>query len=153
MSGFDATAALEGLKALGETIPMVEAVQIGAPESGNTRTGMWVTMGDPGEITTRATGIYQLDFSLIAWWRYTVEGSEQAAEAALGDWLTELTRRLIRNRMETVGGVTRNLNGSVDQMGLPQAAAGVADYTMMAGQENRVFPVGIRVIQREAHSV
>jgi hypothetical protein len=78
-----------------------------------------------------------------------VEGSEQAAEAQLADYVTELTRRMIQNRIRTVGGVTRNLNGAVDRMDLPQAAAGVADYTLMAGAETRTFPLGIRVVQLE----
>jgi hypothetical protein len=32
---------------------------------------------------------------------------------------------------------------------LPQAALSGADYAIMAGQENRIYPVGIRVIQLE----
>lgn len=147
---FDVEAALNGLKALVETIPAVESVQIGAPESLSTRIAVWITIGDPGEIAPNVQGVYDLDLSLICWLGYAVEGSEQAAEAQLADWITEITRRLIQNRMGTVDGVTRNLNGSVDRMGLPVAAAGVADYTMMAGLETRTFPIGVRVIQREA---
>jgi hypothetical protein len=149
MSGFDATAAMEGMLALGLTIPSIEGGQIGAPESANTRIGLWVSMGDPNVIESRVAGVFEFDFNIIVSWRYVVEGSEQASEAALGDFLTELTRRLIQNRKGTVGGVTMNLNGSVDRMGLPQAALGGADYALMAGQETRVYPVGVRVIQRE----
>lgn len=156
MSTFDVEAALNGLKALVQTIPAMEAVQIGAPESLTNRISAWVTVGDPGEITAREVGVYELDVNLIAWFGYVVEGSEQAAEAMLADYITELVRRMIRNRMETVTGnsvtVTRNLNGSVARMGLPQAAAGIADYTLFAGQETRTYPLGVRVIQREAHS-
>jgi hypothetical protein len=82
-----------------------------------------------------------------------VEGSEQAAEAQLADWISELVRRMIQNRMRDVTGnavtVTPNLNGSVSRMDLPQAAAGVADYTMMAGQESRTYPLAIRIVQQE----
>jgi hypothetical protein len=153
MTGFDVEAALNGLKALVETIVSVEDVRIGAPESLGNRIEAWVTVGDPGEIAPNVQGVYDLDLSLILWFGYSVEGAEGAAEAQLADWLTEITRRLIQNRMDTVDGVTRNLNGSVDRMGLPQAAAGIADYTMMAGTEVRTFPIGIRVVQREALGV
>jgi hypothetical protein len=152
MAAFDATAALEGLLALVMTVPSVEAGQIGAPESGNERIGVWVSMGDPNVIESRVTGVYEFDYNLVIYWRYTVEGAEGAAEAALGDFLTEITRRVIQNRIGTVDGVTRNLNGSVDRMGLPQAAVGGADYSMMAGAEQRLYPLGIRVVQREAIS-
>lgn len=150
---FDLEAALNGLKALVETIPSMESVQIGAPESLSMRISAWITVGDPGEIAPNVQGVYDFDVSLIVWMGYSVEGSESAAEAQLADWLSEITRRLIQNRIGTVGGVARNLNGSVDRMGLPQAAAGISDYTMMAGQEIRTFPIGVRVIQREALGV
>lgn len=163
MPNFDIEAALNGLKALVETIPSVEAVRIGAPESLTNRIEVWITVGDPGGIGTSGDtttsnspvvqGVYDLDVNLICWMGYVVEGSESAAEAQLADWLSEITRRLIQNRMGTVGAVTRNLNGSVDRMGLPQAAAGISDYTMMAGAEVRTFPIGIRIIQREALGV
>lgn len=153
MSGFNVEAALDGLKSLVQTMPAVESVQVGAPESLSVRIAAWVTTGDPGVIEPYVTGVYELPINLIVWFGYVVEGSEGAAEAQLADWITELVRRMIQNRADSVSGnaitVTRNLNGSVDRMELPQAAAGVADYTMMAGQETRTYPLGIRVVQRE----
>jgi hypothetical protein len=151
--GFDVEAALNGLAALVSTIPAMESVQVGAPESLSARISAWVTAGDPGEIAPRVTGVYDLPMNLIVWFGYVVEGSEQAAEAQLADWITELARRMIQNRFQSVAGnavtVTSNLNGSVSRMDLPQAAAGVADYTMMAGQESRTYPLAVRVVQTE----
>jgi hypothetical protein len=149
VAGFDVEAALNGLAALVTTIPAIESVQIGAPESLSTRISVWVTVGDPGEVGSRVVGVYELPLNLIVWMGYVVEGNEQAAEALLGDYIGELVRRLISNRAGTVDGVTRNLNGSVDRMDLPQAAAGVSDYTSMAGQEARTYPLAIRIVQRE----
>jgi hypothetical protein len=146
---FDVEAALIGMKALVETIPSVEAAQIGAPESLSQRISAWVTVGDPGDVGPREIGVYELPVFLIVWFGYVVGGSETAAEAQLGDYITELTRRVIQNRSDTVDGVTRNLNGSVDRMGLPQAAAGISEYAAFAGEEARVYPLGVRVIQRE----
>jgi hypothetical protein len=138
MAGFDVEAALNGLAALVTTIPAIESVQIGAPESLSTRISVWVTVGDPGEVGSRVVGVYELPLNLIVWMGYVVEGNEQAAEALLGDYIGELVRRLISNRAGTVDGVTRNLNGS-----------GVSDYTSMAGQEARTYPLAIRIVQRE----
>lgn len=146
---FDVEAALNGLKALVETIPSMESVGIGAPESLSYRISAWVTVGDPGEIGSRVQGVYELDLSLIIWMGYVVESAEAAAEAQLADYISELTRRLIRNRAGAVDGVTRNLNGSVDILGLPQAAAGPADYAIYAGAEARTWPCGVRIVQRE----
>lgn len=153
MTGFDVEAALNGLAALVTTIPSIESVQIGAPESLSHRIAAWVTLGDPGIIEPEMNGIYVLPINLIAWFGYVVEGSEGAAEAQLADYVTEITRRMIQNRAGTVSGVTRNLNGSVDRMDLPQAAAGISEYTLFAGAEVRTYPLGIRVIQRENQGV
>jgi hypothetical protein len=149
MSGFDVEAALNGLKDLVSTIPSIESCQIGAPESLSNRISAWVVVGDPGEIGSRVQGVYELDLSLIVFFAYVVEGQESASEAQLGDYITELVRRLIKNRAGAVDGVSRNLNGSVDILGLPQAAAGPADYAVYAGAEGRTYPVGVRVVQRE----
>lgn len=152
MTGFDVEAALNGLKALVETVPAMESVQIGAPESLSVRIAAWITIGDPGIIEPDVTGVYKLDLSLIVWMGYVVESAENAAEAQLADYISELTRRLIQNRIGSVGGVTRNLNGSVERLGLPQAAAGVADYALYAGSEARTWPCAVRIVQREAIS-
>lgn len=149
MVAFDINAALDGLQALLLTVPAMEDVQIGAPEDPPRRITAWITLGDPGEIAPYVQGVYELPIMLIVWFGYSVEGSEQAAEAQLADLVSAFTRMLIQNRMQTVNSVTRNLNGSVDRMWLPQAAAGVADYTEMSGREIRVYPLGIRVAQRE----
>lgn len=143
---------MNGLAELVRTVPAIEVVQIGAPESLSHRIAAWVTVGDPGEIGPRATGIYELPINLIVWFGYAIGGAEGAAEAQLADYISNLTMHVIQNRAGSVTGnavtVTPNLNGAVARMELPQAAAGVADYTLMAGEEARTYPLGIRVIQR-----
>ncbi len=153
MASFDLEAAMLGLVALVDTIPSLEKVQIGAPESLSNRIEAWVTLGDPGVIEMeRAGGVYRLPVNLIVWFGYVVEGAESAAEAQLGDYVTDLTRRLIRNRKDAVDGVAVNLNGAVDMLGLPHSAATGADYTMMAGAETRTYPLGVEIVQRETIS-
>lgn len=153
MTTFDLEAALNGLAALVRTLPAMESVQLGAPEALSTRISAWVTVGDPGEIAAPTLGVYELDVNLICWFGYAIGGAEAAAEAQLADYVTALTLALIRNRVETVTGntvaVTRNLNGAVARMGLPRAAAGVSEYTLMAGEEARTYPLAVRIVQRD----
>jgi hypothetical protein len=151
MPAFDVHEAMLGMIALIDTIPAIERVQIGAPESPEYRIEAWVTIGDPDVIEPeRAGSVYKLPINLICWFGYSVERSETAAEAMLADVVSDFTRRVIQNRSRTVDGVTRNLNGSVDRMGLPHAAVGGADYTMMAGAEFRLYPLGVLVTQIES---
>lgn len=150
MSGFDAEAALVGAAALMATLPELQEVRIGAPEALSSQVEGWVAIGDPDNIGAAASGgLYELPLNLLFWFGYSVEGSEESAERKLADYMTDLTRRLIRNRLGTVDGVTANLNGSVDRMGLPSPAAGLSEYTMMAGQEARIYPLAVRIVQRE----
>lgn len=143
----DAGAAIEGLEALGLTIPGVERVYIGAPEAAETRTGMWIMLGDPETVTDSRTGILQVRFNLITHYHYVIEGAERAAELSLADWWSEVIERVARNRGYEVDGVAPNLNGSVTRMELVRAAVGSSEYSMMAGSENRLYPLAIPVIQ------
>lgn len=149
MSGFNLEAALDGLRALMLTIPELQAVNIGGPESLSVQVEGWVTLGDPENVGSNITGTFDLPVNLIAWFGYTVAGAEENAERKLAQYVAELVRRLIQNRMHAVDGVTLNLNGSATYIGLPRPAAGAADYATMAGQELRVWPCGILVTQRE----
>jgi hypothetical protein len=158
---FDATAALEGMVELVKTIPGMESVILGAPESPPTRILGWVMLGDsrdPEEpASSRVTGVYEDNFAILVYFGYVVEGSESAAEAQLGDYKSELKRRIILNRMNSVSGsyngaavtVQPYLNGSVSKQSEPVVAEGTAGYQMMGGIEVRVYPFGIVVQQRE----
>lgn len=162
MAGFDASAAIEGLIALVETIPGMENVSAGSPESPSTRIFAWVMLGDSRDpeqpASSRVTGVYEDNFALLVYFGYVVEGAENAAELQLGDYKSELKRRTILNRMEAVSGsyngntvtVQPRLNGSVEKMSEPIVAEGTAGYQMMGGLEVRVYPFGIVVQQREA---
>jgi hypothetical protein len=153
MSGLDVEAALVGLKDLMDTIPSLMAVGIGAPESLSAQVQGWVTIGDPEDVGPKtAGGPYELPINLIGWFGYAVQGGEEAAERQLAQFLAELTRRLIQNRLREVDGVGLHLGGSVHRMGLPHAAAGASEYASFAGSETRVYPLGVLVTLRETVS-
>ena len=146
----DVESALTGLAALMTTIPDLQLVGIGAPESLAAQVQGWVTVADIEEVAPRtAGGPYEMQISLICWLGYAVGSNEEQAEWTLARYISQLTRRLIQNRMRDVDGVTVNLNGSVKRMGLPRAAASPADYAMMAGQESRTYATALTVTLSE----
>ena len=151
MAGLDVEAALVGLKDLMDTIPDLQAVRIGAPESLSTQVEGWVTVGDlEEEVATRtAGGPYEMAINLICWFGYDVEGAEEAAERELSQYVTQVTRRLIQNRMRTVDGVAADLNGSVHRMGLPRPSAVPAAYAMYAGREVRLQTLAVLIALAE----
>lgn len=150
MAGLDVEAALVGLKDLMDTIPDLQAVGIGAPESLAAQVVGWVTIGDPEDVGPRtAGGPYEMPLNLICWFGYSVGGAEESAERELAQYVTQLTRRLIQNRMRVVDGVGVHLNGTVKRMGLPHAAAGPSDYATFAGSETRIYPLGVLVTLSE----
>lgn len=150
MSGFNIEAAIDGLAALMTTIPELQEVSIGAPTSLSAQVEGWITIGDPEDVAPWALGVYQLPLNLIAWFGYVVDGDAETAEKTMARYIQELVRRLIQNRISTVDGVTRYLNGSVDLLGLPRPAAASSDYATFAGQAARVWPCGVLITQREA---
>lgn len=150
MAGFDLEAAMVGMRDLMLTIPELDSVGIGAPEAQASWSFGWVTLGDPEDIgRVAAGGPYDLPINLICWFGYNVEGQEEAAERQLARWIADFTRAVIQNRAGAVGAVDVRLNGTVERMGLPHAAAGAPEYARFAGAETRIFPLGVLVTLRE----
>lgn len=144
-------AALVGFHALMDTIPDLQRVRIGAPEALTNQIEGWVSVAElDQEVTQRAAGgPYEMRIALIGHFGYVVEGVEESAEREMSQYISEITRRLIQNRMRTVDGVTAMLNGSAIRMGLPRPAAEPADYARFAGSEVRIYPIAVTVTLSE----
>lgn len=129
----------------------LQAVLDGAPESMPAQATAWVNIGDLVEPVRPATsgGNYQLDINLIVVIGFVVETNEANAEDSVSDIVTEIVRRVARNRVTTINGVAPMLNGAVATMALPGPAAMASDYISMAGEETRAYPLAIRVTQYE----
>lgn len=158
----DAAAALNGLATLVKTVPGIEDVTIGAPESPLTRVYAWVMVGEsrnPPEqpASSRRTGLFEDNFALLASVGYVVEGAEADAEIKVSQFKSEFIRRIIYNRTNPVTGtyngapvtVQPYLDGSVERMSEPTVAEGTAGYVTMAGVEVRVYPFAVIVKQTE----
>jgi hypothetical protein len=142
--GFDAGAVLQALKALVESIADIGSVSIGQPENLPRRVTCWVELG-PQPVSDRAAGgLLQRDGEYLIVIAYRVRGGETVAELDLASTLDELTRAFYADR--TLGGV--GINGSLDF-----SLAGTGDYQPIVGQEWRVYPVQVRISQRENLSV
>jgi hypothetical protein len=143
--------ALVGLHALMSTIPDLQRVRIGAPESLSNQVEGWATLGDLAEPATQRTagGPIEIPIYLLCWFGYDVEGAEEAAELELGDFVGSMTAKLAQNQRGTVAGVTVNLAGSVKRMSLPGPASTPSEYVRYAGRETRiqVFAVLVWITQ------
>jgi hypothetical protein len=151
MSGFDLKGAKNALITLLEGTTGLQEVFDGAPESMPTRTAAWVIVGDligPPQSATSG-GQYELTAHLIVTIGFVVGDAEEDAEDRTADDITEICRRVLQNRIQTVSGVTAMLNGTVKTMQPPGPAAMPSDYVMIAGQEARVYPMAIEIKQRE----
>lgn len=130
----------------------LQAVLDGAPESMPAQATAWVNIGDLVEPVAAyaSSGLYQLDINLIVVIGFVVETNEANAEDSVSDIITEIVRRVARNRLgATINGVTSLLNGSVANMSLPGPADMPSNYVRMAGEETRAYPLAIQVSQQE----
>lgn len=156
MTGFDSPSAIAALGDLLRTIPGIEDVNVGAPESLSTRTSCYLTFGD-ARTAPRATQRYRRELDLIVIAGYVVEGHEDDAEAMIGVVGDELLRRVLQNRVGTVTGtyqgnaitVTPMLNGTVESVDEPGPVQ-VSEYAIFAGQEARLRASVVCIYQSES---
>jgi len=148
---FDVRGAKDKLIELLQGTPGLTAVVDGAPESMPTTATAWVTIGDLVQPVQGQAygGRFQLAINLIVEIGFVVNFDEASAEDAVGDAISNITRRIHQNRQGTVNGVTVMLGGTVQKMELPRAAANPSDYLQMAGSEVRRYPIAIEITQYE----
>jgi hypothetical protein len=151
---FDVRAAKDNLILLLTDTPGLQAVRDGAPESMPTVATAWVTIGDLVEPVgaQASSGRYKLCINLLVTIGFVVASTEEGAEDSVADAVTEIVRRVAKNRVGTVGGVPAMLNGSIETMSLPRAASMASDYIQMAGQETKTYPLAIEITQYESIS-
>jgi hypothetical protein len=158
---FDVDAAIGGLAEILATITEIDSVRVGTPVDLPSKLCAWVALGEPELIGSTTVGIIDIHVALIIWLGYRITGASGTArlaaiaeaERATARVLVEIVRRVNRNRYQAVDGVALLLNGSVDRMELPRAAVGGPDYAMMSGQEGRLYPLGVPIVQREPMGV
>lgn len=146
---FDLKAAKAGLLALLGTLPFTYTILNGSPKVLTTDMIVWVTVGDLQQVAAAAAGgLYEVTMNMSIGLGYEVDGAPADAEDQLADTITAIINAVITNRFETVGGVTRMLNGSVHRMDLPQSTGIPGNYVTMAGQEARMYFLIVPVVQR-----
>lgn len=144
MAGFDGPAAIAALGELTKTIPGIEDVKVGAPESLATRTSVYLTFGRD-TTTARATQVYRRALDLVVIAGYVVQGAEADAELLVGVVGDELAGRVLANRVAAVSGTYQGgsiavdpmLGGAVESMDEPGPVE-TPEYVVYAGQEVRI---------------
>lgn len=132
-----------------EGIDWIQDVGIGPPEFLEASTSAWITAGDIDTVVNRVTEVVDANVILIVWFGFLVEGREEDAERKVLRGMMGLTRLLKANRAYAVGSIGPKLDGNVVSLGLPVVTAGGQGYSIYAGQEARLFPLGIPVTVRE----
>lgn len=136
----DSDAAFTALVALVQELPNMQGtVSEGVPAAFATAVGAYVvTLGM--EITDKATGnLLQMTQEFEVGFGYRVAGAPGGAERQVLAFKDAFTRAFYRDR--TLGGV------GVDGLIVP--GLNVPDYRQWAGAEVRLYPIPVRVVQRE----
>lgn len=141
---FDASAALQAVKELGEGATGF-TLAVGTPESLGRQAAGYVTLGSAQPRDVAAGGLIEraTDCHLVL--GYRVKGADQAAELAVAAAVDAFTLAFY--------GSDRKLDGAGESAELDFGLVGSAEYQRIAGQEYRLYPIVVRVKQRQSMAV
>jgi hypothetical protein len=145
---FDREAAINAMVTLVGTITGMQSVRKGVPETFATTASAYVAHGG-NRWMPDATQVYRAERSLIVGFGYRVSGAETTAEQKVGQFADEFERKILQNRVGSVGAVTALLNGSVEHMEPAESLGDDPEYRAMVGQEWRLLPYLVRYHQLE----
>jgi hypothetical protein len=134
---FNAKAMLQYVATLVGTLPGLQQVYIGVPESIESKVSAYVTIGD---LTPRpfATQVAQRDPDVMVTFAYRVVGAEQTAELLICDLVDALTAAIYADR--SLGGTSQNATLSMVANREPR-------YMAVAGAEFRSYVAVVSGLQ------
>lgn len=128
------------------TIPGVQAVRKGEPTSYTAQITASVSLG-AAPPKDRTTGLIRRELEFWVTFGYRTDANVALAEDTLADILDALEALFYGERKDATP-----LGGTVDSMELDTSPASAAEYRPVAGQEYRLYPVIIRVVQQHTVS-
>lgn len=140
---FDAPAALNAALAFAAGATGFTLV-MGTPESLSTRAGGYVALGAAQPRDVAAGGLIERPVDCHVVLGYRVAGAEAAAELSIAAAVDALTLAFYAT--------DRGL-GVGESAELDFGLVGSAEYDRIAGQEYRLYPIVVRVIQRHSMAV
>lgn len=133
---WDAEAGLDALVALLQSIPGMQSVRVGAPETLPTTVTCYVTLGGVRPFD-KALQLLQRDTNYLITWGYRVAGAEANAERKLCEFVDQACEKLYTARKDDASplkGVTVNAT-----------LADEPQYQAIAGQEVRRYPIIVTI--------
>jgi hypothetical protein len=118
-------------------------VHVGVPESYSTTTTAVLTFGGQRVYQKTVGSFWQRDARFFVGFCYAVEGAEETAELAIGNYVDELIRKVIAKRNELA------TTGQANNVTLEVGLGDTPDYQAQLGVEVRVYPAVITVTQQE----
>jgi hypothetical protein len=127
-----------------QEIPLIRSVTIGVPTAIGTDVGAYVALGAQS-VKRVASGVIQREASYYVGICYQVQASISAPELAVGAIVDALIRAIYADL--TLGGqVTQDVLLDLSLSREPR-------YQLVVGQEFRVYPVVLTLIQRDSYNV
>lgn len=142
--GFDAPAALNAVKAFSEGATGF-TISMGTPENLARRAAGYVTLGpaQPGDVAAGGLIERRVECHLVL--GYRVKGAEATAELDIAAAVDAFTVAFYAS--------DRSLGGAGESAELDFGLVGSAEYEQIAGQEFRLYPIVVRVKQRQSMAV
>lgn len=141
---FDARGALQAVKTFAEGATSF-TISMGTPENLARRAAGYVTLGPAQPVDRAAGGLIErmVDCHLVL--GYLVKGAEETAELDIADAVDAFTVAFYAS--------DRTFSGAGESAELDFGLVGSAEYEQIAGQEFRLYPIVVRVKQRQSMAV
>ena len=141
---FQAREALEAVRALAAGSTGF-AIATGTPEGLSRAAAGYVTLGPAQPIDRAAGGLIERTVDCHIVFGYRVKGAEDTAELSIADAVDAFTLAFYAS--------DRKLDGTGESAELDFGLVGSAEYEQIAGQEFRLYPIVVRVKQRQSMAV
>lgn len=120
-------------------------IAMGTPEGLGRQAAGYVTLGSAQPIDRAAGGLIERMVECHIVFGYRVKGAEETAELAVADAVDDFTLAFYAS--------DRKLGGVGESAEIDFGLVGSAEYEQIAGQEFRLYPIVVRVKQRQSMGV
>lgn len=141
---FQAREALEAVRSLAAGSTSF-TISTGTPENLGRAAAGYVTLGPAQPVDRAAGGLIERTVDCHIVFGYRVKGAEETAELAVADAVDEFTLAFYAS--------DRTLSGVGTSAELDFGLVGSAEYEQIAGQEFRLYPIVVKVKQRQSMAV
>lgn len=143
MSGLNSTAPLNRLVALLQGLSGIQQVYVGVPESIGPQVVAYIALGGQ-QYAELSPGLRRRTAHYFVGFAYAVAGAEATAETTMASLIDAFGIALMAERRT-------NLAGTADALDWDFSLGNSPVYAPVAGQEFRLFPVLVSVVQQQSY--